>query len=455
MTTISALASNHAPLPDAAASSPQSLAWPPRSQARWALLLLLMAYVLAFVDRIILSILIRPISTDLHLSDMQFALVGGVAFSIFYVSVGLPIGWLADRMPRRTIVAAGIALWSLCTVGSGLAESFAALFVARIGVGIGEAALSPAAYSLIADYFSPAKRGRAVAIYTLGVSLGSSLAYLLGGMLIGFSSKHVGVAMPVVGSLAPWRFVFIAIGIPGLLMAALAMTIREPVRRGMAGAVADAPGSFIRFLKTHRRVSWTYIAGYALINLPFSLFLLWGPALFDRMHGMGPRQLSLPLAFIFLVPTLLGQWIGAAVTDRALQRGHGDAAFRTGAMCALALIPVAIAMPLLTSATAALIALGLLVFLVCASVGHHAVVAAAVAPNRLRGLYISLFFFVQNILGQAIASLATARLTDHVFGDPAAIGKSIAIIGGLGAAGGFVTLWVGRGALRRALDAAR
>lgn len=423
--------------------------WPPRGHARWAILILTLAYILSFIDRTILSILIRPVSTDLHLTDMQFALVGGVAFSIFYVSVGLPIGWLADRLPRRWIVAGGIALWSLSTVGSGLAPSFGWLFATRIGVGIGEAALSPAAYSLIADYYPPERRGRAVAVYTLGVSLGSSIAYLLGGLLIGFASKHGAMAL---ADLAPWRFVFIAVGLPGLLMAALALTMREPARRGPGAARVQPPKEFLTFLKARRSVSIAYILGYSFINLPFAGFLLWGPALFDRVHNMGPRQLSLPLALIFLVPTTLGQWIGATVTDRALARGHGDAAFRTGAICALLLIPVAIAMPLLASSTAAILALGLLVFLVCASVGHHAVVAAAIAPNRLRGLYVSLFFFVQNVLGQAIIALVIAFLTDHVFGTPASIGKSMAIVGGFGAAAGFIALSLGRNALRRATD---
>lgn len=427
---------------------PGQAPWPSRSAAGWALALLFLAYVLAFIDRIVLSILVRPISAELQLSDMQFALVGGVAFALFYVTMGLPIGWLADRISRRRIVAAGVALWSLCTIGSGLAASFGWLFLARLGVGVGEAALAPAAYSLIADLYPPDRRGRAVALYTLGATVGSSMAYLAGGQLIGFTSQHGAMTVPLFGELAPWRFVFVAAGAPGLLLAALMLTLREPIRRQAPGATGE-PNGFLAFLKARRRVSIAYILGYSCINLPFAGFLLWGPALFDRLHGMGPAQLALPLALLFLVPTTLGQWIGASVTDRLLARGRADAAFRTASVCAALLVPVAIAMPLLGDARAALAALGLLLFLTCASVGHHAVVATTIAPNRLRGLYVALFFFVQNVLGQAVIALITAGLTDHVFARPERLGWSMAIVGGAGAAIGLILLARGRESLRR------
>jgi len=423
--------------------------WPSRGTAAWALTLLFLAYILSFLDRIVLSILVRPIMADLQLSDMQFALVGGVAFAIFYVTMGLPIGWLADRASRRRIVAAGVFLWSLCTVASGFAADFGQLFVARIGVGIGEAALAPAAFSLIADLYPPERRGRAVAFYTLGATIGASIAYFAGGLLVGFASSQGAVDLPLAGQVAPWRFVFVAAGAPGILLAGLMLTMQEPRRRQTAGKTDETRG-FLAFLRKRRRVSVAYILGYSFINLPFAGFLLWGPALFDRAHGLGPAQLGLPLGLLFLIPTTLGLWAGATMTDRLLVRGHPDAAFRTAITCAILLVPVAIAMPLLQTPAGAFAALALLLFLTCASVGHHAVVAAAVAPNRLRGLYVALFFFVQNVLGQAIIAVITAALTDHLFGRPESLGASMAIVGGAGAALGTVLLIAGRPALRQA-----
>ncbi len=447
------------PIPDVAGESREDAGqWPAPRTANWALGVLFLAYVVAFIDRTILAILIRPVTAEMDLSDMQFALVGGVAFSLFYVTAGLPIGWLVDRYSRRLIVFVGVAVWSLSTLSTALAQSFGWLFLSRVGVGIGEAALAPAAYSLIADYFPPDRRGRAVAIYTLGVSIGACIAYLVGGQLIGFASRADSLHLPLLGALSPWRFVFAVLGIPGLLLALLTLTLREPARRdaacgraraSVAGTEKAGFGAFVAFVRQHKGVSATYILGYSFINLPFAGFMLWGPALFQRSHGLGPAQLSFPLALIFLVPTLAGQWLGAALTDRLQGQGRRDAPFVTGALASALLVPVAIAMPLVGSATLAFVLLAVLVFLVCASVGHHAVVAASVAPNRVRGLYIASFFFVQNILGQAIIALVTAFLTDRVFGAPIFLGRSMAIVGGCGAALGCGLLLRGRAMLRR------
>jgi len=439
----------------ALASVPHSMeprpvqSWPAPRMARWALAILVLAYILSFIDRIVLSMLVGPIKADLHLSDTQFALIGGLAFSMFYATIGLPIGWLADRLPRRVIIAVGIALWSLFTAASGLSYGFGHLFVARMGVGVGEAALSPAAYSLIADYFRPERRGRAVAIYTLGVSLGSSLAYLIGGALIGFSAGHGSVTLPLLGATAPWRFVFIAIGLPGLLVALLVLTIREPARRTAPIGLIVANQKLFQLIRQHWRVTLAYVLGYSLINVPFAAFQTWGPALFSRSYHLTPPQLSWPLALIFLVPATLGQLFGATMTDRGYARGHRDAAFRTGAVCAFVLVPVAIAMPLMPNWQSSMAALALIVFLVCSSVGHHAVVTTLVAPNRLRGQYSAFFFLIQNVIGQAVATLIIALLTEHVFRDPASLGRSMAITGGLGATAGAITLMFGRSALRQ------
>jgi len=407
---------------------------------------------LSFVDRILLSLLVGPIKADLGLSDTQIALVNGLAFSMFYATIGLPLGWLTDRVSRRGIIAAGIALWSLFTAASGMVRNFGQLFTARMGVGVGEAALSPAAYSLIADYFRPAQRGRAIAIYTLGVSLGSSLAYLIGGMLIGFAKGRTGIELPLLGTVAPWRFVFIAVGLPGVLMGLLVLTIREPARREVLSLPgAGKPEGLWALIRSRPGVTAAYMFGYGCINIPFAGFLAWGPTFLMRRYGLSPAEMGISLALVFLIPTTIGQLAGAAISDRNFARGRRDAPFTTALYCAVLLIPAAILMPLAPTWQWSIGGLAVIVLLVCGSVGHSAVMASLIAPNRLRGQFAACFFLVQNVIGQAITALLIAVVTDHVFHDEARIGDAMAIVGGIGATIGAVALALGRAPLRRLL----
>ncbi|MEO8453216.1 MAG: MFS transporter, partial [Gemmatimonadota bacterium] len=204
---------------------------PARSRAPWYLLgVLTLAYTFSFIDRQILNLLVAPIRRDLALTDFDMSLLQGFAFAIFYTLLGIPLGRLADRTDRRRLVAAGIALWSIMTVVCGAARTYGQLFVARIGVGVGEAALSPAAYSLIADSFPRERLGRAASIYNFGVHFGSALALIVGGAIVQQVSGPGLIDLPLIGQIHRWQIVFWAVGLPGLLVALLALTIREPAR---------------------------------------------------------------------------------------------------------------------------------------------------------------------------------------------------------------------------------
>ncbi len=431
--------------------------WPSRRLAYFALAILLLAYVFSFIDRIILSMLVGPIKADLNLTDTQIALVNGLAFSMFYATMGLPLGWLVDRTSRKGVIAAGIALWSLVTAFSGLAKDFGHLFLARMGVGVGEAALSPGAYSMIADYFPPKSRGRAIAIYTMGVSLGSGLAYLIGGFLISFANSQATITLPVLGALAPWRFIFIAVGLPGLLVALLMLAVREPPRRQGEGAQAEAgqtqkgTEAFWAFMKRRWAVVAAYVFGYGMTNVPFAAFLAWGPAFLGRHHHLSPKEIGLALGFIFLGPACLGQVVGAAVTDRRYARGKLEAPFQTGLVCAVLLIPFAAMITLAPTAGLSLFALAVSVFLVCASVGHQATVATLISPNRLRGQVSAFYILMQGVIGAAIVPLAVALISDKVLHDPSKIGLAMAIVGVVGVIAGAIAFALGLKPLRLAL----
>jgi MFS family permease len=173
----------------------------------------------SFIDRQVLGLLVTPIKQDLGISDTRIGLLQGLAFGLYYTLLGIPMGRLVDSGSRRTLVAAGVFLWSLMTAACAGARSFGALFLARMGVGIGEATLSPAAFSLLADYFPKGRLATALSIFSMGIFFGSGLALLLGGL--------------IVGALGSWRLTFLLVGLPGLLVALLALTIREPARRDL------------------------------------------------------------------------------------------------------------------------------------------------------------------------------------------------------------------------------
>src|SRR5580704_7968291 len=200
----------------------------------WYVVIILTAlYMLSFVDRTILSLLVGSIRRDLGISDTRIGLLQGLSFALFYTIMGLPLGRLADTRSRRNLVAACVVVWSFFTAACSIAKSFWSLFFTRIGVGVGEAGLSPAAYSLISDYFPPERLGVAISVYYMGVFLGSALALLVGGMVVDVMARVHTVTLPLLGTIASWRVTFLVVGAPGLLGALLVYTIKEPIRKNL------------------------------------------------------------------------------------------------------------------------------------------------------------------------------------------------------------------------------
>ena len=224
--------------PTSPAASQGSASRPFTTRHAWyAVGVLTLANVSGFVDRQILSLLVVPIKRDLGVSDTQVSLLMGLSFVVFYSLLGLPIGRWVDRGRRGLIVGIGAALWSIMTALTGLARTFGQLFAARIGVGVGEATLGPAAVSIIGDSFPRERLGTAMSTYMLGTFFGSGVAYALGAFVVGAVDRPGYVTMPVVGEIHPWQMVFFAVGLPGLLVALLAVRMREPPRMQSAVAV--------------------------------------------------------------------------------------------------------------------------------------------------------------------------------------------------------------------------
>ena len=409
--------------------------WASPALGWWAVTVLTLAYTVSFVDRTIISLLIDPIKADLNLSDIQISLLQGLAFGIFYAIMGIPLGWAADRVPRRSLIAAGIAFWCMATAMCGLARNFWELFLARMGVGVGEAALSPAALSLISDLFPPEKRALPIAVYSAASAVGAGLALVIGGAVIALVANAETITLPIFGELRAWQAAFVVVGLPGLVLAVLMYTIHEPGRRGLdaskaataATGIAEQP--FLSRLKTERAFYLPHYAACAIYTALVYGVLSWAPAFFVRNFGMTPAEVGLQYGLIVLVFAGAGPIVGGLIAGKLARRGMRLANFRVavfGMLLTSPLLLIAVAMPTATLSLA-MFAIALVSF----SLPGGVVLAALqdATPAALRGRASATYYLVVSVIGLSIGPIAVALLTDVVFRDPLAVGWSIAALG--------------------------
>lgn len=442
-------------------SSPVEAAdWPRPAVGWYAVAVLTIAYVLSFIDRSILTLLVGPIRADLGISDTQLSLLHGLAFAIFYTTLGIPAALLADRLNRRNIIVIGIAMWSVATALCGLARNFWQLFAARIGVGVGEATLSPAAYSMIADLFRPSRLGRALAVYTLGAFAGVGLAYLIGGAVVGAVSNAPRLTLPVVGEIRSWQLVFFVVGWPGALVALWMLTVPEPARRHAAPAVPDSSiADALRECLVHMRAHWqsysAHLAGFALLGLVFNAAIAWMPSYLIRVFRLAPAEAGFTVGTTLLVFGTSGVLAGGWLTDFLGARGHPEAAMRVGLVSAVCTLPFAA-----SSTVAPLMALGValfagLVFFTSMPFGAAAAAIQLITPSRMRATASSIYLCVLNLVGLGLGPTLVALFTDFVFVDDAAVGRSLAAASILATLPAIVIFWWGLPHFRRAATSAR
>jgi MFS family permease len=400
----------------------------------YAVGVLTLAYLFSYIDRQILSLMVGPIKRDLALSDTQFSLLAGLAFALFYTLLGIPIARLADHRSRRGLIAAGIALWSLATAAGGLARNFAHLFTARVAVGVGEAALSPAAYSMLADLFPHDRLGRAIGIYSSGVFLGIGLSFVIGGVLIAHLEALGGVTVPVLGHLQSWQATFMIVGLPGLAVAALVLTLPEPTRRGVSsgGIDPDSVAAVWRWLKRHRRLYLTHFTGFALLALVFNANMGWAPEFFIRIHGMERAQVGTRLGVIAAVFGGLGIVSGGLYSDYLSRRGHPAAPIKAGLVGAVLIVPFAVLAPLVGDPDLAMLMFCPLLFFSSFPYGPAAAALQIISPANMRAQFSALYLFVVNLLGIGFGATATALATDYLFRDELRLHWSMALIAAVG-----------------------
>ncbi len=424
--------------------------YPSTAYAWYVVGVLTLAYVVSFLDRQIMALLVEPIRADLDLSDTQISLLLGLAFAIFYTLLGIPIGRLADRRSRRAIIAVGITIWCLMTAACGLARNFWQLFLARVGVGVGEATLNPSALSMISDYFPREQRGKAISVYNMGVSLGAGIALILGGWIIGMVTAAPPVTLPVVGELYAWQTVFLAVGLPGLLIAALMITVREPARRGRI-QISDASGratdeisipETVRYIARRWRTYGTHMLGMSVVTIIGYALFFWVPTMFVRTWDWTIPEISLAYGLVNLIFGPIGVTLAGWIADRRYRNGETDSLMRTCLWFMLIFVPFAAIAPLMPSGQLAIAAL------IPSAIGGAGVTAAGAAalmmytPNQLRAQVTALYYFVINVLGLTLGPTLVALVTDFGFQDEGALRYSISLVSvgaGLFAVGFLVT----------------
>ena len=404
----------------------------------------MLAYVFSFIDRTIVNLLVEPIKADLHLSDTQFSLIQGLAFSLCYATMGIPIARMADTKSRPLIITVGIVVWSFATALCGAAKSFGQLFVARMGVGVGEAALSPAAYSMIADSFPKSKLGLAMSVYSTGPFVGSSLAFFIGGTLIGYISGFGIVELPWLGVVKPWQLTFFAVGLPGLLIAALFyLTIRDPERKG----VRDASGFSLRevgtYISQHKKTFALHYLGFGCLSLGLFAVLSWAAAYLIRVHQLDIPTVGLYLSVMVLIGNSAGVLCSGLLCDYFTRRGYYDAPLRSAMIGGLgAIIPAAI-FPFMPGLWSAMFFMGLSMFFTSFPLATSAAALQLMAPNQMRAQVTSLFFLSLSLVGITGGSTLVALCTDYVFKEPTMVGYSMAIMSASGAGLGAMLLGIG------------
>ncbi|WP_250522919.1 MULTISPECIES: MFS transporter [unclassified Caballeronia] len=432
---------SHYPASSRAADDAAALA--PRSSARhpvYIVLLFFLCFAFSYLDRQVVSILVQPIKQSLALTDTQIGLLQGFSFTMCYATAGVFVARLVDRGNRVRLIAICIAIWAISTAACGFATNFTELLLARAGTAIAEAALSPAALSIFSDIFAPRSVARASSVFMLGPYVGGGAALFGGGMLLSAAVTGQGTAWLGAHGFEPWQAVFVAVGVPGLFLAALvAITVREPARR--EGDTHDArthneiPSlrDVLVELFVRNRFCLPYFAAYVALITLFYSHAAWFPTLLMRHFDLAPSMVGQMAAPAYMIGGILGVASGALLAtrvtdDTTLRKVLG---FST---CAVALLaPAAIAMPLVASSNVAIVLYGVSALTASIAMGLAPVPLQIAVPNRMRGRSLALLVFMTNAISGGVGPLSVGYLNERLGATGASLGVSLAIVGGAAA----------------------
>ena len=412
----------------------------PTSIERWYVLAMTcLIYSINIADRYVVSTVLEPIRLELHLNDAGVAFLTGIPLALFYVTFGLPISWLADRSNRRNILASALVIWSAFTVLCGMSRTYWQFLLGRIGVGVGEAALSPAAYSIITDSFPRSKLGTAFGVYNIGITIGAGTAFLVGGIVVAAVS-HAGAtySLPLLGEVRAWQMVFIVTGAPGIFLPLLLLTFREPVRRGLlqrpsagepAAAISKPPLSeVLNYAWLNRKFFGLYFVALALLSMCGYCVGAWLPTALIRAYGVTAGQVGKVLGVSTILMNSTGMLLAGLLCDRLTRQGKKDAPIIVALIsaCGIALLSgLPPFMPVVPLIWVAIFVSGI-TFNAYNGVGPMAI--NQVTPNQYRAQISAVYLFVVNALGLGIGPTLVPFVNDHLFHDPVKIRYSLVIV---------------------------
>jgi len=454
----------HADRPPAEPSSSSAREpWPSPVIAWYGVGLFALTLLVLFTNANVFNLLIQPIKVDLGLTDVEASYIIGIAAAANSLFI-LPISRLVDMMSRRLIISIGLLTASISNVWAGVSGTFWQLIAARAAGGIGGAGNGPATFSILADYFPPAKLPKALAVMNIGFLYAIAAALLFGGTLIALVSGMADVSLPIVGTLRPWQLVFLFMAIPELFLALLMLTtLPEPKRRGIQAASVAAGGArpkvvpikdVFKFLYKNRAAFGPMFAGLSINSLAMGT-AAWSAPFFERTYGWGPAQYGIIQGFVLLLIAPIGLIAGGMLAERFARKGRDDANLRVVFIASALHLPFAMLFALMPTPHLAIALSALNTATISMGSGPQNAALQVIIPNEMRGQITALFLLCFSLIGMSISPIMIAFLTQYVFGAESMLRYSIATVHIVLGPIATIVFWYGMKPYGKAFSAAR
>jgi len=430
--------------------------FPPPAVGWYATVMLAFLYWMSLLDRFIISMMVDPIKADLGLSDVQFGLLQGVAFIISFTVFGFIFGALADRRDRRKLIFIGVTLWSLASAACGLAQNFWHLLIARMGLGAGEASLNPCATSMISDLFPRERLTSAMAVYSIGATIGSGTALMIGGAVIYWVTSLGDIVLPVLGHVATWQMVFFIVGLATLPLIFLVFTFPEPVRRGRTvlddkRTLRSSYGDMLRFIKRHPRFFASHYIGFTIASGVVSGCVAWYPVHMSRTFDWGQGSIGLYLGSILMFAGIGGKLVTGWTVDAMYRRGFRDAQLRWYSASLFLAAPLGVIATISGNPWIFLVMIGLFTTLTTSMQACAMSSLNLVTPNQLRGTGMAVYTTVAALVGGSGGAVIIPLISQSFYQGDASIGLGIATFIGIACPISGLALFSGFRAMRGAM----